>query len=427
MNRIYRLVWSHVHKVWIPVAEIARGRSKGSSRKLFAAALSLTAAVGHTEPIGGQIVSGSLSSPIEQSGGTTTINQASQNLSLNWQSFNIAPTETVNFVQPNTSAIAVNRIADTNGTQILGHLNANGQVYLINPNGIVFGQGATLGGVAAITALGGDSVTLGGTAGGAFADKNVGTGKAVTVTGNSLTGTDSGNYNLVQQTGLTTNITKANLAVTGVAANNKVFDATRAATLGGTAAVAALGSDVVIAGGGSGLFDDANVGTGKAVAVSGLTLSGVDSGNYNVLQPTGLMADITAAPSTSVPEPTPVTTPPPSQESRRPLEPVRNVTSQLTANLISPSGNNQPGTPDQPSFTKNTQELGTDQPSANKDTQGFDQGAGGEKPSSVKSGQKPIVETTMKIGDNGPTIEVVNGGVRFPGNNQPNEKDSDEI
>jgi len=110
-----------------------------------------------------------------------------------------------------------------------------------------------------------------------------------------------------------------------------------------------------------------------------------------------------------------VTTPPPSQESRRPLEPVRNVTSQLTANLISPSGNNQPGTPDQPSFTKNTQELGTDQPSANKDTQGFDQGAGGEKPSSVKSGQKPIVETTMKIGDNGPTIEVVNGGVSRQG------------
>jgi hypothetical protein len=53
MNRIYRLVWSPIHKVWIPVAEIARGRSKGSSRKLFAAALSLTAAVGHTEPIGG--------------------------------------------------------------------------------------------------------------------------------------------------------------------------------------------------------------------------------------------------------------------------------------------------------------------------------------------------------------------------------------
>ena len=151
MNRIYRLVWSHVYKVWIPVAETARGRSKGSSRKLFAAALSLTATVGHTEPIGGQVTSGSGS--ITQSGATTTINQTSQNMSANWQSFNIAPSETVNFQQPNTSAIAVNRIADTNGTQILGHLNANGQVYLINPNGILFGQGAqvNVGGLVAST------------------------------------------------------------------------------------------------------------------------------------------------------------------------------------------------------------------------------------------------------------------------------------
>jgi filamentous hemagglutinin family protein len=45
-------------------------------------------------------------------------------------------------VQPSASSIAVNRIVDTNGTQILGHHNANGQVYLINPNGILFGQGA---------------------------------------------------------------------------------------------------------------------------------------------------------------------------------------------------------------------------------------------------------------------------------------------
>ncbi len=151
MNRIYRLVWSPIHKVWIPVAEIARGRSKGSSRKLFAAALSLSAAVGHTEPIGGQVISGSGS--IEQSGSTTTIHQSSPNLSVNWQGFNVAPSETVNFAQPSTSAIAVNRIADTNGTQILGHLNANGQVYLINPNGIVFGQGAqvNVGGLVAST------------------------------------------------------------------------------------------------------------------------------------------------------------------------------------------------------------------------------------------------------------------------------------
>ncbi|MDO8436924.1 MAG: filamentous hemagglutinin N-terminal domain-containing protein [Nitrosomonadaceae bacterium] len=112
----------------------------GLSRKLTAAALSLSVAFAQAAPDGGQVVSGAGS--ITQSGATTTINQATQNLSLDWQSFNIAPTETVNFVQPSATAIAVNRIFDTNGTQILGHLNANGQVYLTNPNGILFGQGA---------------------------------------------------------------------------------------------------------------------------------------------------------------------------------------------------------------------------------------------------------------------------------------------
>ena len=58
MNRIYRLVWSQILNAWVPAAEIARGRSKGSSRRLFAAALSLTAAVGQAEPIGGQVISG---------------------------------------------------------------------------------------------------------------------------------------------------------------------------------------------------------------------------------------------------------------------------------------------------------------------------------------------------------------------------------
>jgi filamentous hemagglutinin family protein len=59
----------------------------------------------------------------------------------------------VNFRQPNRSAIAVNRIADTNGSRIMGHLNANGQVWLINPNGILFGATAqvNVGGLVAST------------------------------------------------------------------------------------------------------------------------------------------------------------------------------------------------------------------------------------------------------------------------------------
>ncbi|WP_211467872.1 YDG domain-containing protein [Collimonas silvisoli] len=151
MNQIYRLVWSQVLNGWVAVAETARGKGKGSRRKLIAAALALGASLAQAAPVGGQVVSGSGS--ISQSGATITITQGGQNLSLNWKGFNIAPQETVNFVQPNASAIAVNRIYDTQGTQILGRLNANGQVYLINPNGILFGQGAqvNVGGLVAST------------------------------------------------------------------------------------------------------------------------------------------------------------------------------------------------------------------------------------------------------------------------------------
>ena len=151
MNHIYRLAWSRKSNSWVPVAETTRGLGKGSRRTLLAAALSLTAVVVEAAPLGGQVVAGA--GTVTQSGSTTTIRQSSQNLSLDWQSFNVAPRETVDFVQPSATSIAVNRIFDTNGSQILGHLNANGQVYLINPNGVVFGRGAqvNVGGLVAST------------------------------------------------------------------------------------------------------------------------------------------------------------------------------------------------------------------------------------------------------------------------------------
>jgi len=157
MNRIYRLIFSEVRSTWVPVAETARGRGKSGrarsiSRTLLGAALSLALSpLAHAAPAGGQIVAGSGS--ITSSGNTTDIHQSSQDLSINWQSFNISPQQWVDFLQPSASAIAVNRIFSTNGSEILGHLEANGQVYLINPNGIIFGKGAevNVGGLVAST------------------------------------------------------------------------------------------------------------------------------------------------------------------------------------------------------------------------------------------------------------------------------------
>ncbi len=112
-------------------------------------------------PGGGQIVSGVGS--ISESGVTTTIQQSSQTLRLNWQSFNVDAAHTVDFVQPGRNALAVNRIQSSTPSAIFGRLNANGQVWLINPNGVLFGPSAqvNVGGIVAST-LDVDANTLSG-------------------------------------------------------------------------------------------------------------------------------------------------------------------------------------------------------------------------------------------------------------------------
>jgi len=73
-----------------------------------------------------------------------TINQNASSAIFNWQSFNISAGNTVQFIQPSASSVALNRIFDPNVTSIYGNLLANGQIYLINPNGVLFGSGANV-------------------------------------------------------------------------------------------------------------------------------------------------------------------------------------------------------------------------------------------------------------------------------------------
>jgi len=77
-----------------------------------------------------------------QAGNSLTVNQSSASALLNWQSFNIGVGNTVNFKQPDSSSVALNRIFQADPSQISGSLNANGRVYLLNQNGIIFGAGA---------------------------------------------------------------------------------------------------------------------------------------------------------------------------------------------------------------------------------------------------------------------------------------------
>ena len=73
-------------------------------------------------------------------GNKMTINQYTNQAILNWQSFNIGKENTVQFKQPSSSAVALNRIFQDDPSRIFGKLTANGQVYLLNQNGFVFGR-----------------------------------------------------------------------------------------------------------------------------------------------------------------------------------------------------------------------------------------------------------------------------------------------
>ena len=134
---------------------------------------------------------------------------------------------------------------------------------------------------------------------GNYSDKNVGTGKNVSVTGLTLGGAKASNYTLGNNSVSDTIgvILQKSLTLVGLGADNKVYDATTSAALNGIASFSGIaGSDIVnLDGAGVGTFSDVNAGIGKAVTVTGYSISGTDANNYNFIQPTGIVADINKA------------------------------------------------------------------------------------------------------------------------------------
>jgi len=115
---------------------------KGGKISLVVSALLGSAVMLHAAPIGGVVTSGSAT--INQSGKVTNITQSTQKASINWQQFGIKNDETVNFNQPNVNSITLNRVVGNERSVIDGALNANGQVWILNSNGVLFGKNAKI-------------------------------------------------------------------------------------------------------------------------------------------------------------------------------------------------------------------------------------------------------------------------------------------
>lgn len=159
MNKVHRIVWSASRGAYVAVAEIVRSRSKSASgvcgALLFGVLLS-TGAEAQTNaagalPSGGQVTAGQ--AVIATQGSVMNVNQSSQRAAIHWQSFNIGRDATVNFQQPDASAVTLNRVVGVERSVIDGALNANGNVYILNANGVLFNRNAqvNVGGLVAST------------------------------------------------------------------------------------------------------------------------------------------------------------------------------------------------------------------------------------------------------------------------------------
>jgi filamentous hemagglutinin family protein len=105
--------------------------------------LLIATALAQTLPTGASVAAGNVT--IAQPSATQlNVTQSSQSAVVNYQSFSIGQGSSVNFAQPNSSSAILNRVTGTTLSSIAGSITANGQVYLVNPNGIAITNSGTV-------------------------------------------------------------------------------------------------------------------------------------------------------------------------------------------------------------------------------------------------------------------------------------------
>ena len=139
MNHIYRLIWSTSSNTWVAAPEMSKTRRKSRGAASALGLVTLISGLVEANPDLDSVVAGAVS--IREAGqGELIVNQATDKAIIDWTSFSIQLGETTQFVQPSATSVALNRVVGQTPSEILGRLEANGQLYLINPNGIVFGK-----------------------------------------------------------------------------------------------------------------------------------------------------------------------------------------------------------------------------------------------------------------------------------------------
>jgi len=154
MNTAYQLILNEITGTWVAVAETVKRRGRRASSVLLCSAVSFAGimdvraqsppavSIAPTQlPTGGKLVAGEAA--ITQHASDMTVTQSSNRAVLDWATFDLGSQASISFLQPSANAAILNRILDTNPSQIFGHINSNGQVFLTNPNGIYFGRSAS--------------------------------------------------------------------------------------------------------------------------------------------------------------------------------------------------------------------------------------------------------------------------------------------
>lgn len=151
MNKQFKVIFNKILGMYVVVSENTKSCGKSTKSVVAGASLIAVSSMAFAGPTGGTVINGS--ALIDTKNKVTTITQATNRAIINWNNFDVNSQETVNFKQPNISAVTLNRVLSASPSLIDGIIKANGNVFIVNAAGVVIGKNASInvGGLVAST------------------------------------------------------------------------------------------------------------------------------------------------------------------------------------------------------------------------------------------------------------------------------------